>query len=513
MRVLLVPPTFRYATEYPAFLSFSDFPSGWGYLAASLKQAGHEVQGCNPNNIVGYANAYLMLQDTLSKKIAEVKPELIGLGGLCIDYKFLRDAISIIRQTDPKIPIVLGGQIVTNDAEFIFNDLKPDYAVVGEGENSILQIIEWITEGNRFKGNIVHSEQCPLDALPFPDYSPFGIDEMLDEYSMATRMLYRYSRSEPRPFNIVASRGCPFACSFCIDHHRSYRPRSMTNIMEEIKISYEKYKYNILLILDELFVADKERMVEFCNGILEGKKQYGWDFDWMFQTHANAKLDLATLQLAKKAGCYLFSYGLESASPTVLKSMDKHLKVQQVIEAMALAKDAKVGFSANLIFGDIAETQDTMSESLAFWHEYCRDNFVFLSNVLPYPGSKLFNDIRAKGFFRDKREYYEKIDSGVLNMTTISEKLFPQLMQLIQFLEQRWLFTKMAPVLPGGIELLKEEDRFLEYVGGDYYKIKARCPYCGEEVVYRERLIDNKQPFFLGTGCVKCNRKIRVEVS
>src|SRR3990167_2317793 len=143
MRVLLVPPTFHYADGYPTFLSFSDFPTGLAYLASSLKQAGHEVYGCNPNNIIGYPNAYMMLQDTLSKKIAETKPELIGLGGLCTDYKFLKDAIGIIRQLT-NAPIVLGGQIVTNDAEDIFRILKPDYPVRCEGEETIVSIANGI---------------------------------------------------------------------------------------------------------------------------------------------------------------------------------------------------------------------------------------------------------------------------------------------------------------------------------------------------------------------------------
>ncbi len=138
MRILLIPPTFHYATEYPAFLSLSDFPSGFGYLSAALKEAGHEVFGCNPNNVVGYPNAYMMIQDVISKHIEDVKPDLIGLGGICTDYMFLRDAIGIIRNYD--IPIVLGGQIVTNDAEFIFEDLKPDYAIVGEGEDAMVEI-------------------------------------------------------------------------------------------------------------------------------------------------------------------------------------------------------------------------------------------------------------------------------------------------------------------------------------------------------------------------------------
>src|SRR3990172_2906192 len=177
MRIMLVPPTFRYATQYPAFLSLSDFPTGLAYLASSLKQAGHEVYGCNPNNIVGYANAYLMLQDTLSKKIAEVNPELIGLGGLCTDYKFLKDAIGIIRQLT-KAPIVLGGQIVTNDAEDVVKLLQPDYAIVGDGEEEIVKLANSRLHANdeltvrtlpAFKGLPLQD----LNTVPFPDYEPF----------------------------------------------------------------------------------------------------------------------------------------------------------------------------------------------------------------------------------------------------------------------------------------------------------------------------------------------------
>lgn len=146
MKILLIVPTHQYSIEYPSFLSFSDFPSGYGYLAATLKEAGHKVFGCNPNNVVGYASAYIMIQDVLRNRVADVEPDLIGLGGLCTDYGFLKDAIGIIRQTG-EVPIVLGGQIVTNDGEWIFNDLKPDYAIVGEGEEAMIGLSRWIDEG------------------------------------------------------------------------------------------------------------------------------------------------------------------------------------------------------------------------------------------------------------------------------------------------------------------------------------------------------------------------------
>ena len=496
MRVLLVVPTFHYKDDYPHFLSLSDFPSGFAYLASSLKQAGHEVIGLNPNNITGYVSAKFMLQDVLTKKIKECQPDLIGLGGLCTDYAFLRDAIQIIRGVDPKIPIVLGGQIVTNDAEFIFNDLKPDYAVVGEGEQALKTIIIDINEGLIDHGICPGLAEPNLDSLPFPDYEPFGVQDMLDNHSMNTRLLYRYSRPNPRPFNIVASRSCPFTCTFCVHGHRDvpYRARSIENIMREIKESYDKYKFNILIILDELFAVKNDRLKTFSEAVIEGKQEYGWDFDWMFQTHASARFDLDTLKLAKRAGCFFFSYGLESASPAVLNSMNKKIRVEQVIEAMDLARQAKVGFGANLIFGDPIETKETWAESLAFWLQHGQDNFTFLSQLMPYPGSKVFEGWCVK----DKAKYYDKIDEATPNLTKIPDKEFSDLLTATAGLEKSWLFVKLA------LNVRKELE------SGLMFKIWATCPYCGEESMYRQEITTSA--LSLGTGCTKCHRRIKLNI-
>ena len=519
VKILLVPPTFHYKDAYPSLLSFSDFPSGFGYLAAVLKQAGHEVIGLNPNNIPGYPSAKLMLQDVLSRKVKECRPDLIGLGGLCTDYAFLRDAIAIIRGADKGIPIVLGGQIVTNDAEFIIKDLKPDWGIEGEGEEAVVQLANvlqmpqpvatiqgiqnlWYYNNGNPMPIRTGTNYKPIDDLPFPDYEPFGVQDMLDNHSMDTRLLYRYSRPYPRPFNIVASRSCPFTCTFCVHGRRDapYRARSIENIMQEIRVNYEKYKFNILIILDELFAVNGKRMRDFSDGVLAGKEKHGWNFDWMFQTHANAHFDLETLKLAKMTGCFFFSYGLESASPVVLKSMNKKLEVQQVIEAMELARQTGVGFGANLIFGDPAETTETWAESLAFWLKYGQANFTFLSSLMPYPGSKVFEDCQAKGMFQDKRKYYEQIDEGTINMTAIPDRNFGELLNLTISLEKAWLFVKPA------VRVHTERE------GATMHKVWATCPHCGQESMYRENLPDLSKPVMLGTGCTKCNQRIKVNI-
>jgi radical SAM superfamily enzyme YgiQ (UPF0313 family) len=519
MRIMLVVPTMGYTRPPLPLLSFSDFPSGLGYIAAALKAAGHEVIGVNPNNDNRYDKPYYMLLNKLSEAIESGKPDLIGLGGLCIDYAFLKDAIDLCRQLAPKTPIVLGGGIVNNDAEFIFNLLKPDYAIQGDGEEAMVLLAHggkphnlWYWEDGKPQYTGQDYEYGNVDDRPFPDYTPFGVQEMVDKYSCATRALYRYTRPEPRPFTIVTARGCPFNCSFCV--HRGgpkYRARSIANIMAEIKENYEKYQFNILLILDELFVVNKQRFKDFCDALLANKELYGWDFDWTFQTHASAKLDLEVLQLAKKAGCFFFSYGLESASPTVLKSMDKRIKIPQIIEAMDLAHQTGIGFGGNLIFGDIAETQTTLLESLKFYYDYCSMDEVFLGFLMPYPGNKLFDTCMERGLIKDKAEYYANIDKEMYNMTTMPNEMWSYWMNYLILAERSWLTIKST----NATSVVKEDtvDAVTISTHNSRYRIEANCPYCGEHLVYREVVYAGKvdSPVFIGTGCQRCNKRIRVE--
>lgn len=137
-KVLLIVPTHGYKTGYPKFLGVTDFPSGIAYIASAL-DGENEVYGLNLNNIVGYATAFDMVKDLIIDALQQVEPDVIGMGGLCVDYKFLKDAIGIIRENS-KAKIVLGGNIVTGDGEFIFKTLKPDYAIEGEGEETMKRL-------------------------------------------------------------------------------------------------------------------------------------------------------------------------------------------------------------------------------------------------------------------------------------------------------------------------------------------------------------------------------------
>ncbi len=524
MKVMLVIPVHGYTASRLLPLSISDFPTGFAYVAAALKRAGHTVVGVNPNNDTRFDSAVYMLANKLSTAINEHKPDLIGVGGICTDYASVRDTIDFCRKFAPQTPIVMGGGIISNDREFIFENLKPTYGLIGEAEETLVELanghppssianLSWWKDGKAVHNHVDHNYPCSLDERAFPDYEVFGGLEMVNDFSMATRQLYRYTRTEPRPFVLLASRSCPFSCSFCV--HRGgakYRARSIPNIMQEIKAMYEQYQFNILVVLDELFAVNKQRMKEFCEELLRNKEQYHWDFDWSFQTHASAALDLDSLKLAKRAGCNMFSYGLESASPRVLESMNKRTKPAQIIEAIGLAKQAGIAFSGNLIFGDPAETPDTIRESLEFYYQHCQSAFVFLSHLQPYPGNKLFDYCVEKGIIKDKADYYANIHKRIYNMTAMPDQTFTTWLNYFQITEQGWfqhVSTVATRIRPEG----PTDNKMAKLLDGEFATIDVVCPVCGANIQYREIAQRHILPNMIGTGCTKCNHRIKVYVA
>lgn len=470
-------------------------------MASALKAAGHEVYGLNPNNDTRFANQREMVETKLQEALANIRPDLVGTGGICTEYHFLRDAIQIIRKNSPETPIVLGGGIINNDAEFVFQALKPDFCVKGEAEEVLVELAGSLNGGARRYANIPNlgfwengSAQFTrldfhygdLNKRAFPDYEVFGAQEMMDKYWLATRNLFRYPRFQPRPWPIVAARSCPFSCSFCV-HHRGikYRARSIDNLMEEIGHFYPKYQFNNLIILDELFAVSNDRLRQFSEALLKAREEKGWDMSWWFQTHASASFDEDTLKLAKRAGCYFFSYGLESASPTVLASMNKRIKPAQVVSAIKIADKLRIGFGANLIFGDPAETPETLSETFDFFRNHCTDVTVSLFSLRPYPGSKLFDYCLSKGLIKDKLNFYERIDQPI-NMTSMPALYWAIWILGLDYLGGMCLWVKSTRAISREPLNSAAEDPIARHYGMQICKIGAVCPHCGETVFLQE---------------------------
>ncbi len=521
MRVLLIPPKTNYPNPGPGV----EFGQGMPYLASVLKAAGHDVFGMNINNLWCYGSAPLTLERLLREAIERCQPHLIGVGGLAPEYIFVRDVIFFSRQIAPDIPVVIGGGLVTYDPHFIFSNLRPDFAVVGEGEISIVKLAEYLEKGGDVGSipSLVHwkngeavfnKEQYPenLDKLPFPDYSPFDFENYLALNNLANNFV-GHTRHHPRIMPLSIGRSCPFKCTFC-SHYAEYRSRSIDSAMKEIAYFYEKYQFNILYITDELFSIKAEKTREFCSKLKVLKKELKADFDWGCYLKVN-NVDRELLREMGDAGCKYLGLGLESASDVVLKSMKKGTTVEKILRAIQLTEETGIGIHANFIFGDIAETPGTIKETIDFYNKHCKNLTVYFYHITPYPGSELFQYCLDNGLITDRQEYYETIahNKGSVNMTSMPDDVFYKLTEPVM---NDMFNGKPASVLSCEKTNIETCDRSAPFeLRRSFYRIEVLCPHCSENVDYlyplRVRPDLSVKPFI--HCCVKCHKKLMVDVS
>lgn len=555
MRILLIIPM----QSYPQYsivnsMSSSYFPVGFAYLASSLKAAGHEVFGVNPNNDFSYPSAYDMIRAKISEKLISSRPALVGIGGICTQFTFIKDAIEIVREISPGTPIVCGGGIIKHDADFTFDALGADYCIVSEGEEAIVQLASSIESGKielseidnigyRVGDKAVFTKRSydfpDLDSLSFPDYEPFDMDALLDnQYAMGQFYMWRFPRVVPRVMPVITARNCPFKCTFCVHHRGSkYRVRSIGNVLEEIRLLHERYQFNILFVYDELFAAKKSRLIEFCDGIQAGRREHGWDFNWIFQTHANVALDRESLEIAKAAGCFFFSYGVESASPRILASMKKQTRPEQIHDAISIAEQVGIVFYGYYIFGDPAETDETIKETLDFIAEHCEHlhfHYFIGGRVWPYPGSAIFEQCIKNKKIEDKNAFYESVSSlspRPINMTDFPDDYLNEILAktakwgAFEYLaatpveslttiplpyRSQWFPTIKSLVL--GRHRYTTLASFAKMFLGNiqFVFLVSTCQYCGARIEYNT-FIEKAQKSVV-TGCASCNRRVRMVI-
>lgn len=524
MRVLLVPPKNNYPYPGPQ----SDFGIGQGmpYLAGALKAAGHEVFGANIYHLWCHGSAPLTLERGLREAIEKHQPQLIGIGGLAGDYYFVRDAIFFCRKIAPNTPIVLGGGIITYDPDFIFSHFKPEFAVIGEGEISLVKLAEYLDNGGELHSipslaywkdsqPVFNKIQYPnnLDELPLPDYDPFDYGTYLSLYDQLNSSL-TYSRLRPRVFPIAIGRSCPYRCTFC-SKSSDYRTRSIDSAIKEIAYFYEKYRFNILYITDDLFSVKGGKALEFCTKVKALREELKADFDWICCLRVN-DVNIDMLREMKESGCISIFYGFESASNIVLKSMRKGTKVEQMLRAIQLTEEAGIGIRSNFIFGDIAETPESIKETIDFYNKYCKDHCVDFVYITPYPGSKLHQYCLDKSIITDKQHFYETTayEKSTINLTTMSDDVF---YKLTKSLMPNAFDCKTASVLSCEKKTSEGCDRNIPFeLRRSFYEINAICPHCQNEVSYLYPIKIAPDKFIkprIQQFCVKCHKRILLDIS
>ncbi|NVN98808.1 MAG: cobalamin B12-binding domain-containing protein [Geobacteraceae bacterium] len=459
MKILIVAP------------KFDIFPVGLAYIASSLKQAGHEAL------LYVFTNEQKMLAE-----LSKANFDFVATGGLSSQYLDIKKILFTARKSG--IKTIAGGGIITSEPELMLRALCPDFGVIGEGEETIVEFLQAFEMGrelsavkgicyidnDKFVVTENRKQLEELDTLPWPDYDGFGYSQFLD--SMKSSDSYSYDLFDyPREYPVITSRSCPFQCTFC--YHPSgdkYRQRSMDSIMDELMTVIPKYKINIVAIYDELFSFDEARVYEFCEKFRKFTDSLDWDVRWSCQMRV-AGLKDSMLDAMKAAGCYLVSYGFESYNAEVLNSMKKHITPEQIHNAVHATIDRNISIQANFIFGDPKETWATALQTLTFWKEHIEAG-ILLSFILAFPDSPIYQFCQKKGLINNKLHYIEHDLYKVLNMTAMSDHEFSKLTVMVQ----------------------KHTLKYCNYVvpfDRTSSSVSAVCPHCNVSIQYNNYYTSN----------------------
>lgn len=501
MKILLVVPKYNLTNEIDYSYAI---PTGLGYISAVLKKTGHDVDCLNLNHYSG------TIADIVSKKLDEKNYDFVGTGNNALGYAVTEKIINAVKNHATRPKFILGGPIITSEPDAVFNLLNPDFAVIGEGEETIVELLEYIekkedlrkVKGIGFRdenGKILFTERrMPienLDSIPWPDVDGLEFEKQLENLPGHGMYLYQ-SFDYPRPYAVLGSRGCPFNCTFCY-HVGKYRQRTLDSIIKEIEYAVKRYEINIIVLYDDCFSIDKKRLYEFCKRMKKLREEMSCDLKWMPQLTVH-NLDSEMLKTIKEAGGDTVSYGFESFSSEVLKSMKKPITPEMIEKAFYETMKAKIGIQANFIFGDVAETKETAYKTLNWWKKNCKGQ-VKLGFIQPYPGSEIYRHCLRKGIIKDKKEFIKNqvAMEHWYNMTDkMSDEEIRQLKRdILDAKSKYYAYTKPISI---------------RNMGKERYELKVKCPFCGNVDLYGNCEIKNRYLCHYGLVCRDCHMLFRV---
>ncbi|UCD54955.1 MAG: B12-binding domain-containing radical SAM protein [Candidatus Omnitrophota bacterium] len=418
MRVLLV------AYDNASYTHW--FPQGLAYIAAVLLKEGHDVRIYNQDKF-HYPDSHL------TAYLDKNRFDIVGVSVIAgyYQYRKLLKISDAINQSKNRPFYILGGHGPSPEPDFFIKRSLADAVIMGEGENTIIDLIETIGAKRRLadvKGiafrdgeKVIINEKQPLieniDSIPPPAY---------DLFPMHYYGLRRAPHATKFDFviDVISGRGCKFKCTFCYRMDEGFRPRSSEAIIDEIKFLKDKYGITYVTFADELLMSSVERTEALCKSFIKA----GLNIKWSCNGRLNyAKSDV--LKLMKQAGCMFINYGVEAMDDQVLKNMKKALTVKQIIEGVEATLKVGVSPGLNIIFGNIGDNKETLNKGVEFLLKY--DDGAQLRTirpVTPYPGCPLYYSAIEKGLLKDCEDFYENkhtnSDLVAVNFTNLDDEEF-----------------------------------------------------------------------------------------
>ncbi len=386
----------------------------------------------------------------LINKIKGINPDIICISVRSSFSNIVIKISNLIKKYMPDSIIIWGGTHATICPEECIK--YSDFVCVGEGELSLLEFIQnieknksvdnipnfWIKKENKIIKNELRPLIQDLDKLPLPDYSKenkYYIDN--NELNSGDPIL------ESNKYHIMASRGCPFKCSFCSNSYlhnlfhgkgNYIRKRSVESVIKELILAKEVFKnLKIIFFLDEVFPSDKDWINKFAE---EYKHKIGIDF-WC-EFHPSV-INEDTIKILKSAGLKEVITGIQTGSQRVRYSIFKrYISDEQIINTSRILKKYSIIPTYDIILDNPYETEKDMKQSIEMLLKIPRPYNISLFSLINLPKTELTERLIKDGII-EKDNSVKALTNFKMNLKLIKSKNHLYYNCLVSLLSKRFI--------------------------------------------------------------------------
>jgi radical SAM superfamily enzyme YgiQ (UPF0313 family) len=339
------------------------------------------------------------------KRILEEVKDALCLGVSVVTGPMIRETVDVARAVKawkPDFPVILGGWHPSLLPGQTLAAPYVDIIVRAQGEESMLQIADRLRHdaplddvlgiGFKREGKLFLTPERPLKQIQQMPAKAYQLADFDAYERICGRRWAMY----------VSSLACPFNCNYCTNagvYGRKWNALPVEQVVEDTIELTRRYRLELLWMADDNFLVDLDRALQIADGLVRRNSTFKWSIQ--ATTNLTARLSVEELTLLRRSGLHQICQGIETASPTVMKLMNKDFQVlEDIYDSTARCIEAGVIPSFNIIFGYPGEGWKERRETVDFMMDICKKfpGAEFWTNIFtPYPGSPVFHQAQQLG--------------------------------------------------------------------------------------------------------------------
>jgi anaerobic magnesium-protoporphyrin IX monomethyl ester cyclase len=369
---------------------------GVRYLSSRLLRDGHHTR------IVAFGND----PGTLLTVIRAEQPDLVGFS-LIFQYmvpEFAR-VIRALRRAGVSAHLTIGGHYASFEPAALLERIPElDSVVRFEGEETLAELVAKLDDPSAWQriAGIAWLDHGKVVVNP-----PRSAGVPIDEYAEPDRRDIDYRKQDLPTASVLASRGCPWQCSFCsiitfyaANGTKGRRRRDPVRVVDEMERLVRDRGARLILFQDDDFLAGGASARAWAHTIADEIVHRRLHDEMRFKIACRSdEVRPAVLEPLVAAGlCHVY-LGVESGDPSNLASLNKLLKPETHVRAGEVLRRLDLSFDFGFMLLEPWSTLVTARTNSRFLRRFTEDGWAVAGfcRTLPYVGTPIERRLRAEG--------------------------------------------------------------------------------------------------------------------